>query len=203
MEFLTHTSKGIIKWSSNIIEGVGKLAKTTNKINDSAKNVDNLVDGVDNLVKSTVKSSDDTAGVVKSTVKKDYQEIVQKAANDADTTVRNDITRNDASPTVQGTYKHTEFKNNLENLGDSNLKMEVSFDEHGNIVEYGKKGSVRLDAYQTNDQGKIVKVWDLKTGKADLSDARKREILKRLQEGKLVDNNFSINDITSARPKNS
>ena len=76
---------------------------------------------------------------------------------------------------VVGTYKHSVFAQEVDNLGNPNLKTEVSF-SNGRLVEYGTKGSVRCDAVLF-DGIKPIHVWDFKTGNATLSTARIQRIL--------------------------
>lgn len=70
---------------------------------------------------------------------------------------------------VVGTYKHTALKAEIEALGDPRLRAEVSF-LNGAEVEYGKTGSVRLDVVLFGENGEIICAWDLKTGKASLTE---------------------------------
>ena len=53
------------------------------------------------------------------------------------------------------------------------------------IVRYGTNGSVRTDVLLRDEDSNIIAVWDLKTGNAELTDARRQEI--RVELG-LADN---------------
>ena len=72
---------------------------------------------------------------------------------------------------VAGTYKHTAFATEVNNLGNSSLKTEVSY-LNGEQVPYGTKGSIRFDVLQVNAEGIPVAAWDFKTGAAILTEAR-------------------------------
>ena len=134
------------------------------------------------------------------TVKKDYDSILHDFADKADDIVSSDPVRKDASKTVQGTYKHSEFKNMIDDLNDPNLKSEVSFNKSGSPAEYGAKGSIRLDAVEYDEENLIKNVWDLKTGTAGLTDKRKQQIFDVLKEGDNTVADFTIDSIHELRP---
>lgn len=81
--------------------------------------------------------------------------------------------------TVSGTLKHTEFANQVKELNNPLLQTEVTY-RNGNIVRYGTKGGVRLDVVEYNSDGTIKAVYDLKTGKAGLTDSRIKNIQNNL-----------------------
>ena len=72
---------------------------------------------------------------------------------------------------VAGTHKHTAFASEVSNLGNSNLRTEVSY-INGQEVPYGTKGSIRFDVIQFGPDGTPVAAWDLKTGAAVLTESR-------------------------------
>lgn len=84
-------------------------------------------------------------------------------------------------------------------MNDPNLKSEVSFNPDGTSAKHGKKGSIRLDVVQTDDTGKIVKVWDLKTGDAKLSDKRIKQIYETIKNNAV--DGFSEKDIITLKPQ--
>jgi hypothetical protein len=72
---------------------------------------------------------------------------------------------------VAGTKKHTVFANEVNNLGNSSLRTEVSY-LNGQEVPYGTKGSIRFDVLQFDSSGTPVAAWDFKTGAATLTASR-------------------------------
>lgn len=56
-------------------------------------------------------------------------------------------------------------------MNDPLLQTEVTY-KNGIRVDYGTKGGVRLDAVEYNLDGTIKAVYDLKTGKAGLTQTR-------------------------------
>jgi hypothetical protein len=81
--------------------------------------------------------------------------------------------------TVSGTLKHTEFAKQVKGLNNSLLQPEVTY-KNGQIVPYGTKGGVRLDDVEYNANGTIKAVYDLKTGKAGLTNSRIQDIQNHL-----------------------
>jgi len=76
---------------------------------------------------------------------------------------------------VYGTQVHTAFQAEVEALGQSGLRTEVSY-LNGAEVPYGTAGSVRIDVGQYGANGQIQSVFDLKTGSATLTPARIQQI---------------------------
>jgi len=76
---------------------------------------------------------------------------------------------------VYGTQVHTAFQAEVEALGQSGLRTEVSY-LNGAEVPYGTPGSVRIDVGQYGANGQIQEVFDLKTGSATLTPARIQQI---------------------------
>lgn len=78
---------------------------------------------------------------------------------------------------IPGTLRHTLFKKAVEQVFGNNplVKTEVSY-LNRNIVDYGTRGSVRLDVAVYNPDGSIKAIYDLKTGGASLSASRIRQI---------------------------
>jgi hypothetical protein len=81
------------------------------------------------------------------------------------------------SPTVYGTDVHTRFARYVKDLNDLKFQAERSFLKermegvNSQQVPYGYPRSIRVDAYEYRDDGTLC-VYDLKTGKAGLSDRR-------------------------------
>lgn len=82
---------------------------------------------------------------------------------------------------VYGTAVHTELRNQIRSLKDPNLFTEQSY-LNGKRVDYGTKGSVRLDAGDGHPDNPTAG-YDLKTGAATLTDKRIGEIRQHLPEG--------------------
>ena len=76
---------------------------------------------------------------------------------------------------VYGTQVHTAFQAEVEALGQSGLRTEVSY-LNGAEVPYGTPGSFRIDVGQYGANGQIQSVFDLKTGSATLTPARIQQI---------------------------
>ena len=93
---------------------------------------------------------------------------LQKCAKNANSKVS-------GSGPVAGTKKHSAFTNEVNNLGDSSLRTEVSY-LNGEEVPYGTKGSVRFDVIQYDSKGNPVAAWDFKTGSATLTQSRIEEM---------------------------
>ncbi len=72
---------------------------------------------------------------------------------------------------VVGTQKHAVFAEEVNALGNSNLRTEVSY-KNGCEVPYGTKGSVRFDVMMYDDVGAPAQAWDFKTGAATLTTSR-------------------------------
>jgi len=79
---------------------------------------------------------------------------------------------------VYGIRVHAEFANavrarNLPGIGKAGV--EQSFDAEG-LARYGLDGSIRTDVVLRNEAGKIIAIYDVKTGKAAMRPAREAEI---------------------------
>ena len=75
---------------------------------------------------------------------------------------------------VVGTNKHTQFKSQVDSLGNPNLATERTF-LNGVEVNYGTKGGVRVDVIERLPNG-TINVYDLKTGSATLTPSRITQI---------------------------
>lgn len=84
------------------------------------------------------------------------------------------------SAAVYGTDVHSRFQSYIEDQHDLKFRAERSFLKeqfeaiHGE-VPYGRRGTIRVDAYEYRDDGTLC-LYDLKTGRAFLQD-RRAEIL--------------------------
>ncbi len=76
---------------------------------------------------------------------------------------------------VYGTRVHSALRQEVAGMGDARLRAEVSFKDGGE-VPYGTPGAVRLDVVEFDAAGRIVRVYDLKTGSATLSQPRAQAI---------------------------
>ena len=86
--------------------------------------------------------------------------------------------RDPISANVYGIRVHTEFAEavrarNLPGIGEAGV--EQSFDTQG-LARYGLDGSIRTDVVLRNEAGKIIAIYDVKTGKAAMRPAREAEI---------------------------
>ena len=79
---------------------------------------------------------------------------------------------------VAGTYKHSVFAAEVNKLGNSSIRTEVSY-LNGQEVAYGTKGSIRFDVLQFNSEGMPIAAWDFKTGAATLTQSRITQMLER------------------------
>ena len=77
-----------------------------------------------------------------------------------------------------GTQKHTVFAEEVNALGNTNLRTEVSY-KNGCEVPYGTKGSVRFDVMMYDNVGVPVQAWDFKTGAATLTASRIAQMQSR------------------------
>ena len=79
---------------------------------------------------------------------------------------------------IVGTYKHTAFANEVNQLGNTNLVTEVSY-VNGTQKPYGTSGSIRFDVALVDVNGYPIAAWDLKTGTATLSPTRIAQMQSR------------------------
>lgn len=92
------------------------------------------------------------------------------------------------SRAIYGTAVHARFKNYMDERYEPYFKAERSFlkeAEEGtreSAVRYGYPGSIRVDAYEYRQDGTLC-VYDLKTGKAGLSDRRAEFLANAIRLG--------------------
>src|SRR6266702_827318 len=77
---------------------------------------------------------------------------------------------------VYGTNVHAIFGEMVKGLNRPDLHVEQSFDILG-LVKYGSAGSIRTDVTLGRDPENPVAVYDLKTGGAQLSESRAKDII--------------------------
>ena len=85
-------------------------------------------------------------------------------------------------PALYGTLVHLAFAadvrwQDIPGIGSDGVEQSFSF---GDVVQYGTNGSIRTDVVLRDDNDEIIAVWDVKTGNAELTDARKQEIRDEL-----------------------
>ena len=73
-----------------------------------------------------------------------------------------------------GSRIHLMFANdvklqNLPGIGSSGVERSFSL---GDIADYGEDGTIRVDVYMRDETGKVIAIWDVKTGGAILTGAR-------------------------------
>jgi YD repeat-containing protein len=85
------------------------------------------------------------------------------------------------SQPVKGTKIHSAFERLIKSEGQGEFQSEISY-LNGVVVKRGKKGSIRVDAVLGDPEHPLA-IWDLKTGKRGLSEARKAQIREHLPLG--------------------
>ena len=103
---------------------------------------------------------------------KTTQQLLSEFATEAEQTVG-------GSGRVNGILKHSEFARRINSLKNPQIVTEVTY-KNGVVVPYGTKGGVRLDVVEYNANGSIKNVFDLKTGKAKLTNRRIQSIQRHL-----------------------
>ena len=83
------------------------------------------------------------------------------------------------SATQYGTAVHQNLQQQIKNLGDENFRAEVSYIK-STQENYGTLGSVRINVIEKVNEG-LACVYDIKTGQAELSPARRQEIANNVQ----------------------
>ena len=188
-------------------DAAGKGGKALNTALDYSDDALDLVSGVTKYGDDVADFAGDVAKHIDPPkVKPDYDNILQDFADKADDIINNDPVKGNRSQTVKGTYKHSELERMIDELGDPNLKSEVSYTKGSSSITpdgqmpRGTKGSVRLDAVEFNDDGLITNIWDLKTGNAQFPDSRKQKILDTIDDSLLAPG-FSLDNIHKLTPK--
>ncbi|MBB6402697.1 hypothetical protein HNP92_002025, partial [Methanococcus maripaludis] len=86
---------------------------------------------------------------------------------------------------VTGTLKHSEFKNLVSKWSEENkgsvIRTEQSIDTLGNFVDGNPLGSVRPDVIEIGKDN-IVKIYDLKTGNAQMNNKWMNTVEQRLMD---------------------
>jgi hypothetical protein len=85
-------------------------------------------------------------------------------------------------PALYGTLVHVAFaadvrRQDIPGIGQDGVEQSFSL---GRIVRYGLDDSIRTDVVLRDENGEIIAVWDVKTGNAALTDARRQEIREEL-----------------------
>ena len=83
---------------------------------------------------------------------------------------------------VYGTLVHSEFTKLVRAAGIpgiASIDVEPSFLD-GFPADYGTKGSIRPDVVLHDDKGKIIAVYDVKTGSAVLTNSRRTELRRAM-----------------------
>jgi len=87
------------------------------------------------------------------------------------------------SGSAYGTLVHLAFATDIRwqdipGIGSDGVEQSFSL---GDAARYGSNGSIRTDIVLRDDNDKIIAVWDVKTGNAELTDARKQEVRDELK----------------------
>lgn len=133
-----------------------KGMETASKANKVAETV-HSVKVIDNGVSLLTKYGDDTAeALAKISADVESQGIIK------------------ANPMLTGTVKHTAFKREGKEwameAGKTNIYFEKSINDMGQLVSGNPSGSVRPDVMEIGEGG-IVRIYDLKTGGAQLTNS--------------------------------
>lgn len=91
------------------------------------------------------------------------------------------------TPQEYGRLVHERFADNVRVLGLPGIGYDDVETTFGGAY-YGAKGSVRTDVVLRDDAGQVIAIYDIKTGKADVSPARAAEL--RIKVG--VDNSVPV-----------
>jgi hypothetical protein len=108
--------------------------------------------------------------------------LFQALVRDEDLVGRALVLLGKVGPALYGTLVHLAFAADVEwqdipGIGSDGVEQSFSL---GGIVRYGFDGSIRTDVVLRDDDGTIIAVWDVKTGNAELTDARRQEIREAL-----------------------
>jgi hypothetical protein len=80
---------------------------------------------------------------------------------------------------IFGTRAHTGFAARVKALdlpGIGQKGVEQSWGSLGELLDYGVSGSLRTDIYLKDELGRPIAIYDLKTGNAELTPARIKEL---------------------------
>jgi hypothetical protein len=89
------------------------------------------------------------------------------------------------SPSQYGTAVHTRIDHAIKTMNDSDLRSEVSYlkaqeeTQSSKDAKWGMKGTIRVDVDEDTQKGTVC-VYDIKTGRSGLSQARVAEIVTRV-----------------------
>ncbi|WP_094229181.1 RHS repeat domain-containing protein [Methanolobus psychrotolerans] len=145
---------------------LGKAAHTADKVGDTV----HAVNFVDNAASLAARYGDDTGeALAKISADVESQGMIK------------------ANPMLTGTAKHTEFKHTVqewaEQSGKTNVYIEQSIDASGKLVNGNPLGSKRPDVMEFGDDG-VVRIYDLKTGGAKLTNSWMNDVQQRLMSTK-------------------
>jgi hypothetical protein len=101
-------------------------------------------------------------------------------------------------PAVYGSRVHAALDHEIKAIGNEDFKSEVSILKGKDEGVDRKKGSIRIDVFDRTDNGKLVCVYDIKTGRRGLSEARIEEIKGKVVEAYGEATHFII---TEMRPQ--
>ena len=76
---------------------------------------------------------------------------------------------------------------------DPNFRAAVSYLK-ASEEDYGVKGTIRVDVYENTQKGTVC-VYDIKTGRSGLSNARIAEIVSRVYAGSRKPNRIIITEV--------
>jgi hypothetical protein len=112
--------------------------------------------------------------------------LFQTLVRDAVLMDRAQVLLGKAGPALYGTMVHFAFATDvrwqdLPGIGRDGVEQSFSAED---VVQYGANGSIRTDVVMRDADGHIIAVWDVKTGNAELTDARRQEIREEAGESR-------------------
>jgi hypothetical protein len=104
--------------------------------------------------------------------------LFQTLIRDEDIVNRGKALLGKIGPTLYGTLVHAVFARDVRSqdipgIGQTGVEQSFSLRD---LVRYGSNGSVRTDIVMRDADGHVIAIWDVKTGNAKLTEARKQEI---------------------------
>jgi hypothetical protein len=108
--------------------------------------------------------------------------LFQALVRDAELVDRATVLFGPIGPALYGTLVHVAFAadvrwQDVPGIGSDGVEQSFSL---GDVVKYGFDGSIRTDVVLRDDNGQIIAVRDVKTGNAELTNAREQEIRDQL-----------------------
>jgi hypothetical protein len=108
--------------------------------------------------------------------------LFQTLARYMELMARAEVLFNRVGPALRGTLVHLAFaadvrSQELPGIGRDGVEQSFSAED---LAKYGTDGSIRTDVVMRDVNGHVMAIWDIKTGNAELTDARRREIRREV-----------------------